>query len=461
MTIPTDAPGPSAYVARFNRRWHQFANRPEGLALLILLGAAQAAVWLLEMPLENPRSNFAWRACVLFLLQLASVAVVWNRRDRRTLLVVLLFALLFRCAAWTWPPTLSDDAYRYVWDGQVQLAGINPYAAAPSAEELAALRDELVWPNINRPDAVTVYPPGAQMAFFLFAWLGGDSVLQVKSAALALELVTMALLLLLLARRRIPWGRIILYAWSPLLIAEVCGSGHLDALLLPLLVAAALQVEAKRFTAAGAIIGVATLVKLYPLLLVAALPRCAQPRALLAAALVVLCGYLPYTLWAGTGVIGFLPLYVGVAEDFNIGVRAVLEGALTVVVPHARQLAMVICGATMLGCLAVLQRRDTQGERDFFADARRVIVTFLLLLPTAVHPWYALWLLPFLAIRPAAAGVWLIGMLPLSYLKYDAPGELMPIWVLAIEWVPALALVLFGWLRCRRTEVTSCSACSP
>ena len=89
-----------------------------GLALLLALGGAQAALWLLDLPVQEPRSTFAWRAMGLWSLQLASAFVAWQRRDRRVLLVVLLFALIFRVAAWTWPPALSDDLYRYIWDGR-------------------------------------------------------------------------------------------------------------------------------------------------------------------------------------------------------------------------------------------------------------------------------------------------------------------------------------------------------
>ena len=58
-------------------------------------------------------------------------------------------------------PYLSTDIYRYIWDGRVQAAGINPYRYMPIAPELSHLRDAAIFPNINRPDyAVTIYPPG-------------------------------------------------------------------------------------------------------------------------------------------------------------------------------------------------------------------------------------------------------------------------------------------------------------
>ena len=75
------------------------------------------------------------------------------------------------------PPFLSTDIFRYVWDGQVQAAGINPYRYVPAAPELAPLRDAMVYPNINRADyAPTIYPPAAQMFFLAVTRLGEHGV---------------------------------------------------------------------------------------------------------------------------------------------------------------------------------------------------------------------------------------------------------------------------------------------
>src|SRR5204862_1171502 len=91
-----------------------------------------------------------------------------DRADQRSaLLVILTGAVAMRLAMLWVEPYLSSDIYRYIWDGRVQAAGINPYRYVPKAPELARLRDAEIWPNINRPDyAVTIYPPAAQAIFF-------------------------------------------------------------------------------------------------------------------------------------------------------------------------------------------------------------------------------------------------------------------------------------------------------
>src|SRR3954454_21970552 len=95
---------------------------------------------------------------------LAAWIVIRARPSNSTVLIVVAFAIVFRLSILFAPPYLSDDIYRYVWDGRVQAAGINPYRYIPAAPELAHLRDETIYPKINRKDwAHTIYPPVAQV----------------------------------------------------------------------------------------------------------------------------------------------------------------------------------------------------------------------------------------------------------------------------------------------------------
>ena len=109
--------------------------------------------------------------CLAGALWLLAVAIVRSGRlPPRTIWLVLGVAVGDAAADSGAPPLLSTDIYRYVWDGRVQLAGINPYRYVPAADQLAFLRDAAVYPHINRADyAQTVYPPAAQVIFALAA----------------------------------------------------------------------------------------------------------------------------------------------------------------------------------------------------------------------------------------------------------------------------------------------------
>ena len=80
-------------------------------------------------------------------------------------LLVLAVALAGRAALLPVPPTLSDDVYRYVWEGRVIRHGGNPYRTSPASAELAPLRDTVIWPRVNHPELATIYPPLAEAAF--------------------------------------------------------------------------------------------------------------------------------------------------------------------------------------------------------------------------------------------------------------------------------------------------------
>ena len=408
-----------------------------GIALLVLCGLGPQL-----SPQQRATDLLPWLQLPQVLLWAAACWWIWRRPGACVWLIVV-FSVLFRLAAAWHAPALSSDVYRYPWDGRVQRAGISPYAHPPNATELTALRDAQIHPQINRPAARTVYPPGAQ---WLFATLPYD-VDQVRWWMIACDLLTMLLLVQLLSRRRQDPARVVLYAWAPLAIWEVGNGGHLEAALLPFLLATVWLLDhgrSRRSFVAGLLFGQAVAMKLYPLALLPALWRRGRWRLLLASAAVVAILYLVYGLGAGDKVLGFLPQYVGSAEDHNIGLRRLFEALISGLgADEPRSLAFMACGLTF--CLGAwpLQRRGLPLTEHLLALSGLWLAT----LPTALHPWYALWLLPWLVLHPRPAWLWLVALLPMSYLKYGAAGGLMPAWVVPLEWLPTLALLLVGWWR--------------
>ena len=198
---------------------------------------------------------------------------------------------------------------------------------------------------------------------------------------------------------------------------------------------------------AGLLLGAATAMKLYPALLLAAFgPREKAQRILPWVVAPVGALYLVHGVWAGgPDVLGFLPQYVGVAEDHNIGLRRLFE-ALLPDGRHTRTVAFGLCVATLGVGAAWIFRRDEPLERK----ALLLAGLYLAVLPTAFHPWYALWLIPWLCFYPSAGWLWLTAMLPLSYLKYGSPGGVMPAWVVPLEWIPTAALLAIEAFRHRR-----------
>src|SRR6516165_1141480 len=141
----------------------------------------------------------------------AAAAVITRGVDGRSLTILTLgTAALLRVIALGAPIFLSDDINRYIWDGRVQAAGINPYRYVPTDPELAPLRDEIVFPNINRNNyAPTIYPPVAQMLFLLANRLA-ETVFAVKLVFVTVEAIGICALLRILRAVGAPRERILL-----------------------------------------------------------------------------------------------------------------------------------------------------------------------------------------------------------------------------------------------------------
>lgn len=141
--------------------------------------------------------------------------------------VIIVLAALFRLLFLFKEPQLSDDIYRYLWDGLQSLAGNNPYTMQPDiapafTDSMALLRDK-----INHPDLVTIYPPASQVIFTAGTILG-KNLLGIKTLIVLLDLATCFLIMRLLPVLKIKPYRAVLYAWHPLPVIEIAASGHVD-----------------------------------------------------------------------------------------------------------------------------------------------------------------------------------------------------------------------------------------
>src|SRR5258708_29729715 len=240
-------------------------------------------VWFIKLALVQS---------VLYLI--AAWLIVRARSARSTLIIVLVLAGIFRLSIVFPPPFLSDDIYRYVWDGRVQAAGINPYRYIPADEHLQSLRDEEIYPKINRRDyAHTMYPPAAEATYFLTTRIS-ESVTWMKLTIVGFELITVWLLMELLASFGMPRQRILIYTWHPLAVWEFACIRHIDPLAFAFVALALLARKRNWETATGISLGFATLAKLFPIVLFPALYKRWGWRMPVALVLTILAGYLPY-----------------------------------------------------------------------------------------------------------------------------------------------------------------------
>jgi len=199
---------------------------------------------------------------ILWAMSAVYVIVAWRSyRHSPALGWVLLFGVLFRVVLLPSRPIQEDDIYRYVWDGKVAAAGLDPFLMsprevidAPTVAESRSLRGLPEWQvlfkqveersaenavilsRVNHSSLATIYPPFVQQIFRLHGkivphdWPVDRQIVAMKCLLGLFDFATLALLPWLLAVCRLPRGLCVLYAWCPLVLKELANSGHLDSI---------------------------------------------------------------------------------------------------------------------------------------------------------------------------------------------------------------------------------------
>ena len=234
---------------------------------------------------------------------------------------------------------------------------------------------------LNRPHDRTIYPPVAEAWFdavhVLTLGSGGSRTWQL-TAGLVDDVTIVLIALGLRSQGRDP-RQVAWYALSPLAVIELAGNGHVDGLCLLLLVAAVLALQRDRRGWAGVLLGLATMVKLYPVLAVAAWWRRGRWRMAVAAAAVCVIAYPPHVMAVGARVLGYLPGYLR-EEHYTSGGRFVLLGILGLPGPATTALAItMVIGATV----------HVARARYEPAFGLAIVLSTLILVTTPVQPWYA------------------------------------------------------------------------
>jgi hypothetical protein len=365
---------------------------------------------------------------------LGAAALLWRGASKAELGIVLAVGIVARVALAMQAPLVSDDVHRFLWDGRVQAAGINPYRYAPADPALGGLRDARVWPRVNRPGTRTIYPPTDEVAFVAATRAGLRDDRAIKLLWLAVEALAIGLLVVLLRRAALPAGRAVLYAWHPLALIELAWSAHPDALVIVAVLGALLAWDRGRRATVGAAIALAALAKLVPVLLIAPLRERLGRRGMLAAALVAGLLYAPYAS-AGTAALGSLSQYAD--ARYGAGPFAWLTA---VGVGDTAARAVLLAGlAAAVAAIAARPLRDLRGA----ARSCALLLGGVLLASHNVRPWYLLWCLPLLCLAPVRGLLWAAAAAPLLYVTAPQGRWLDPLLASVLVWGPALALIVW------------------
>lgn len=358
---------------------------------LYALGAALTMVVaaMSRVDVRTDTVRFLIAAAVASAIYAGAVVLVFRASPstRKGLWLCLAAAVLCRVPLLLAEPTLSDDIYRYIWDGRVQSFGFNPYVSAPGDPALQHVHTPVTL-QTSYPALPTIYPPAAQWFFRAVGSVDG-SVGALKLAFVLCDLLLILLLLRWLALTGHSAWRVLVYAWNPLVLLEVAGSGHLDVLGAMLLFLSFLALSQRITWLAALSFVLAVEVKFLPVVLAPLLWRRIRARDAVVAAGVALAVGAPFLIGVTGAPVGSLPVYLQ-KWRFNGPAFAAIE---YVVAGRWVTLVPAIVGVTVAMCV-----RTHASSPWAWAWAMGAA---LLLMP-ALYPWYLLWLVPFLCVVETA-----------------------------------------------------------
>ena len=439
------------------------------VAICLALSALAGLVLLVVRPSLNPAH--VRPLPLIALAWIAFLTAAWLLRKvrvRTAAVLILLGGIGIQIAAMSAPPQLSDDLYRYIWDGRVQAAGIDPYAYVPAARQLAGLRDEFLWHRgaghcvpasevaahpaadlvsgctlINRPGVPTIYPPVAE-AYFLavhYEPSADSSTTPIQATTAFIAVLTTVLLLFGLGRLGRDVRMAALWSWCPTVALEAGNNAHVDVVAVGITAAALLVLASartrRRTALGGVLLGLAIATKMTPVLTVPAVLRRRWITVVLAAGSAFTVVYIPHILAVGGKVIGFLPGYLQ-QEGYENGSRFGIIG-LVVTGKLAMAMAVLILAAV---AFAVLQFTDP--DRPW--QGAVMMTAAALAVTTPRYEWYALLLVMLVALdgRPEwlafAAGAYYAAEPKLG--RYTIPNRLHD----AVAYGVPMVVVAVGWL---------------
>ncbi|CAN5260192.1 hypothetical protein BH11ACT3_BH11ACT3_21400 [soil metagenome] len=396
-------------------------------AVLLAVSTAISALMVGTLGFYDPKVGgvqlFVVGTIALWAVFAAALVVSRGIPVRATVALVLIGSAALGGAAITGPPNTSTDSARYAWDGIVQTAGISPYDYVPADPQLASLRPDWLFPApiidsdgeaqcarasgrfmtfeevgtgdtlcsaINRAPVPTIYPPVAEFIFFgARVLLPADAKYwPMQLVGLLGALVTTALLVRLLLRsgRDPRWAA--LWGWCPLVFSEGVTNSHIDIIGVVFVVVAAMLAAGGRGWRAGIALGLAIATKLIPVIAAPAMLGKQPVRVIVAAAATFALCYVPYVILSGIEVLGYLPGYL-TEEGYDSGSRFVLLS------PWFPGISAAIVAGLLIAVTAAFVWRLTDLADPWLGQLAMIGVTLLVVSPR--YPWYALLLIPMIA----------------------------------------------------------------
>ncbi len=376
-------------------------------------------------------------------------------------------SLLYRFVLLFSVPTLSDDVYRFLWDGRLILNGVHPFLHPPcwfmeDGNSLPGLTNEL-YNHLNSKENFTVYPSLIQALFALSVWVGGSSItlsiITFRTIVLLADWGSIRVISTLTKEWNLPAKTPFIYSLNPVVILEFAGNLHTEVFAVYFLLATLWAVSRSNWLAASILFGFAVTAKLLPLILLPLtllrIPSHHRLMFLAWSGVIILTAFIPfYNIEVLAGWAGGLDLYFRKfefnASIFNL-VRAIgfFEKGYDVVQQAGPKLGII--AALWILVYSWRNRSDIgtfPGQR--LAEGYMVVFTIYYVFSTTVHPWYILPVLAFSAFTGFRFPLVWSCLIFFTYAGYGNRTYTESCWVVAIEYFSMFAWMVYEIIGSRR-----------
>ncbi len=369
--------------------------------------------------------------------------------DNKYLLVLFIIALLIRLPFLfaDYIPDLSDDIFRYRWDGKVQYEGYNPYSFSPKEiiNKYPHLKD-IHFNSINHPEIPTIYPPFLQAVFYLIYSIH-SSILAFKIVFMIFDILTSILIISWLSRLKLNKALFIIYSWNPLVILEFYHSGHSDSLMV-LLITLTLYLYTS-YSKKLSIISLAflTITKFIGLVLLPFYYK-KVPFRYMGLFFVIIIGFYGFYYDPNlfTGLLHFSKYW-----EYNSFFYKALKGVF-----GNREIPKLILGIVFL-ILYLKKWKDVFMDDRLFIKSSFFVLGCVLLFSPVLHPWYVILIIPFLVISPSRGWILFSGLVVLSYIirmdYYRLGIWEESIYVIMAEYIPFYGLLIYDFIRQKKLRI--------
>lgn len=395
------------------------------------------------------RSNFSLLISVYATL-FTIYFIVLRNKNQFNFNVLLISGIVFRFCLIFSVPALSDDFYRFIWDGRIQQLGFNPFDYTP--RELLMHSNDLflgqLFASLNSPDYFSVYPQFCQIIFRIAALIGQDSlyltVISLKAMIFISEIGTIFLLRSLLIFRKKDPSLLLIYALNPLIIIELTGNIHFEAFMISFTLLSILLLFYQKLGTSAAALSLAIQAKILPLVSIPLLLKEIGLRktvfyGLISLVIIVLMSIdLIIEPERMQHINESLNLYYGKFE-FNGGFYLIMRSIGWWIMGYnpISIISKLLILLSLMAMLYVYLR-----EKDLFSGLFWVL-TIYLIFGAVVHPWYLSSLIALsIFVRYRFILLW-SALIPLSYFTYRAIPYSENYWLVGIEYVLVLGYLIW------------------